>query len=165
MSQKSGTAYKLKLSTPLPSQQLVLTVTEKKTQLINLICEQVKNKALSIPANEEEPNLKLLITGSSRVPQEICSGVVVNRINVKTTHEEADVIIPQQMVDAVSQGAKTIIVICDDTDVFVLLLHYYLLRKLTCCLLMEGTSAAERTVTDIAATMKQEGHDGPVTLT
>ena len=52
-------------------------------------------------------------------------------------------------------GAKTIIIICDDTDVFVLLLHYYLLRKLTCCLLMEGTSAAERTVIDIAATMKK----------
>ena len=57
------------------------------------------------------------------------------------------------MVYAVSQGAKTIIVICDDTDVFVLLLYYYLLRKLTCCLLMEETISAERTVIDIAATV------------
>ena len=39
MSQKSGTAHKLKLSTPLPSQQLVLTVTENKAQLIDMICE------------------------------------------------------------------------------------------------------------------------------
>ena len=120
-----------------------------------MICEQIKNKALSIPANEEEFNHKLLITGSSEVSQEICSGVVVDKIDLKTTHEEADVIIPQQMVYAISQGAKTIIVICDDTDVFVHLLHYYLLRKLTCCLLMEGTSAAERTVIDRAATMKK----------
>ena len=80
---------------------------------------------------------------------------MVDRIDLKTTHEEADVIIPQQMVYAASQGAKTIIVICDDTDVFVLLFHYYLLRKLTCCLFMEGTSAVERTVIDIAATMKK----------
>ena len=108
-----------------------------------MIREQVKNKALNISANEEEFNHKLLITGSSEVPQEIRSGVVVDRIDLKTTHEEADVIIPQQMVYAVSQGAKTIIVICDDTDVFVLLLHYYLLRKLTWCLLMEGTNAAD----------------------
>ena len=154
MSQKSGTAHKLKLSTPLPLQQLVLTVTENKAQLIDMICEQVKIKALSIPANKEF-NHNLLVIGSSEVPQEICSGVVVDRIDLKTTYEEADVIIPQQMVYAVSQGAKTIIVICDDTDVCVLLLHYYLLRKLTCCLLMEGTSAAERTVIDIAATMKK----------
>ena len=131
MSQKSGTAHKLKFSTPLPSQQLVLTVTENEAQLIDMICEQVKNEALSTPANKEEFNHKLLITGSSEVPQEICSGVVVDRIDLKTTHEEADVIIPQQMVYAVSQGAKTIIVICDDTDVFVLLLHNYLLRKLS----------------------------------
>ena len=119
-----------------------------------MICEQVKNKALSFPANEEEFNHKLLITGSSEVPQEICSGVVVDRIDLKTTHGEADVIIPQQMVYAVSQGAKTIIVICDDTDVVAILLHYYLLSKLTCCLLMEGTSAAERIVIDITATNK-----------
>ena len=85
MSQKSGTAQKLKLSTPLPSQQLVITITENKAQLINMICEQVKNKALSIPSNEEEFNHKLLITGSSEVPQEICSGVVVDRIDLKTT--------------------------------------------------------------------------------
>ena len=155
MSKKSGTAHKFKLSTPLPSQQLVFTVTENKAQLIDMICEQVKNKALSIPANEEEFSHKLLITGSSAVPQEICSGVSIDRTDLKTTHEEADVIIPQQVGDAVLQGAKTILVFCDDTDVFVLLLHCYLLRKLTCCLMMEGTSATERTVIDLAATVKR----------
>ena len=41
MSQKSGTTHKLKLSTSLPSQQLVLTVTENKAQLTDMICEQV----------------------------------------------------------------------------------------------------------------------------
>ena len=82
---KSGTANKLKLSTPLTSQQLVLTVTENKAQLIDKICEQAKNKALSIPANEKEFNHKLLITSSSEVPQEICSGDVVDRIDLKTT--------------------------------------------------------------------------------
>ena len=97
MSQKSDTAHKLKLSTPLPLQQLVLTITEKKAQLIDMINE-VKNKALSIPANEEKFNHKLLITGSSEVPQEILSGVAVDTVDFKTTHEEADVIILQQMI-------------------------------------------------------------------
>lgn len=120
-----------------------------------MICEQVKNKALSIPANEEEFNYKLLITGSSEVPQEICSGVVIDRIDLKTTHEEADAIISQKVVYAVSFGAKTILLICDDTDVFILLLHYYLLRKLTCCLLVEGTSATKGTVKGSVATVKK----------
>ena len=39
----------LKLSTLLISQQLILTATENKAQLIDMICEQVKNRALSIP--------------------------------------------------------------------------------------------------------------------
>ena len=56
MSQIFDTARKLKLSTPLLSQQLVLTVTENKAQPIY---KQVKNKDLSIPANEEEFNQKL----------------------------------------------------------------------------------------------------------
>ena len=56
MSQKFDTARKLKLSTPLLSQQLVLTVTENTAQPIY---KQVKNKDLSIPANEEEFNQKL----------------------------------------------------------------------------------------------------------
>ena len=38
-------------------------------------------------------------------------------------HEEADVIIIQQMVKASESGVKRINIGCEDTDVFVLLLH------------------------------------------
>ena len=97
---------------------------------------------------------RLLITGSSEIPQQISSGVLSARCDMATSQEEADVIIPQQVCYAASHGATTIIVICDDTDVFLLLLHYYFVQNLTCNLFMGGTSA-ERSVVDIAATVRK----------
>ena len=42
-------------------------------------------------------------------------GVLIQRQDLRTSHEEADVIIAQQAVYAVSQGVKTVSVVCDDT--------------------------------------------------
>jgi SpoU rRNA methylase family enzyme len=39
-------------------------------------------------------------------------------------HEEADVIITQQIAKAAQSGVKRIKVVCEDTDVYVLLLFY-----------------------------------------
>lgn len=151
---QSVSGHKLRLSTPLPAQHTILTVTENKVQLIDIICEQLQEKARNIPATDASFNHRLMITGSSQAPSEIHMGVLIVRNDLRTSHEEADVIIPQQVVYAASQGATTITVVCDDTDVFVLLLHYYNLKKITCSLLMQGTSAG-RTVIDIAATWKK----------
>ena len=43
---------------------------------------------------------------------------------MKTTHEETDVIIPQQMQKVMDDGYRNVKVICDDTDALVLLLHF-----------------------------------------
>ena len=61
-------------------------------------------------------------------------------------HEEADVIIPHQVVYMTSLGCCSIKVISDDTDVFVLLVHYYTEKKLTSTLLMEPTSQGRSSV-------------------
>lgn len=140
-------AYKLTHETPLPKQSTVFTNTENKVQLINLICEDLTQKALTYTGSSKS----LMITGSSDVPLEIQMGVPVSRYDIRTSHEEADVIITQQAVYAATQGAKCVKVICDDTDVFVLLLHFYSLTKLSSMMLMEGTSG-ERTMVDIGAT-------------
>ncbi|KAH3755283.1 hypothetical protein DPMN_189974 [Dreissena polymorpha] len=82
----------------------------------------------------------------------------MDRVDLRTTHEEADVIIPRQVVMAIEEGAVCVKVICDDTDVFVLLLHVYLTIHLTCTVLMKGTSA-DRTIVDIGATtQKNKAH-------
>ena len=52
-------------------------------------------------------------------------GIVIERKDLELTHEEADVIIPKQVVHAATQGSTCIKVINDDTDVFILLVHYY----------------------------------------
>lgn len=46
---------------------------------------------------------------------EILKGATIQREDLETTHEEADVTIPQQVVDAVTRGSKCIKVICDGT--------------------------------------------------
>ncbi len=124
------------LSSPLPPQDVALTVTKNKIQLIDMICDEL----VSSVALLNLPN-SFVVTGKSPIPTEVCSGLQIIRPDLKTMHEEADVIIPNQVVYLASLGCCTIKVISDDTDVFVLLLvHYYADKKLTSTLVMEQTS-------------------------
>ncbi len=148
---KAHTGHKLRTTTPLPSQQTILTTTENKVQLIDILCEQIQEKAKDLPRDDDAFNHRLLITGSGTSPTEVRMGVVITRTDMRTTHEEADVIIAQQMVCAATESSSCITIVSDDTDVFVLLLHFYQLKHLTCTLLMQGTSS-QRTVVDIGAT-------------
>ena len=72
----------------------------------------------------------MVITGKEPVPIEITNGIEHQRHDIKTTHEEADVIIVQQVVHLASARVTNIRVICDDTDVFLLLVHFYHQEKL-----------------------------------
>ena len=74
------------------------------------------------------------------MPTEICSGLQVLRPDLMIMHEEADVIIPNQVVYLANIGFCGIKVISDDTDVFVLLVHCYTDKNLTATLIMEHTS-------------------------
>ena len=149
--QPASRRHRLTPSTPLPAQSVVLTVTVNKKQIIGTICEQLRKKGKTHEATMKH---SLLVTGSSSIPVEIFKGVAIERRDLETTHEEADVIIPRQVVDAATQGSKCIKVICDDTDVFILLIPYYQQCSLTCIVLMEGTSRM-RAVIEIGATAKQ----------
>ena len=94
------------------------------------------------------------MTGAKAVPQEIHTGVFINRQDLCTTLENADVIILQQLIYAATQGVDNMTVVCDDKDVFVLILHYHYHKKLTCYMMMEATNK-ERSIIDIAATVKK----------
>ncbi|KAK3883332.1 hypothetical protein Pcinc_012368 [Petrolisthes cinctipes] len=86
---------------------------------------------------------------------QICSGIKTPRYDMRTTHEEADVILVQQAIIIATQVKPTCIkVVSDDTDVFILLLYYYRMTNMTCKLLMEGTSSL-RTTANIGATVKR----------
>ena len=145
--------HKLSLQTPLPPQKVVLTVTENKIQLIDIICEQLVE---IYQAEHVQDAHRLVITGKKVVPVEVFKGIAINRNDFKTFHEEADVIIVQQMLELATNGISCISILCDDTDAFALLLYYYVHCHLTCTLTMESTSSNRMSV-DIAATSKKHG--------
>ena len=87
------------------------------------------------------------------------SEALVQRSDLKTTHEETDAIIPQQVVALADMGCKTINVICDDIDVFVLLAHYFSEENLPVSLIMESTIRSQSSI-DIGATVAK--HSGIV---
>ena len=58
------------------------------------------------------------------------SKTLVQRIDLNTTHEEADGIIPQQVMALADVGCKTINIICD--DVYVLLANYIAVEAFQC---------------------------------
>ena len=62
---------------------------------------------------------------------EICDGSVLERPDLPTTHEEADVKNLQQVIHLTNS---------DKNNIPVLLLHYYNKKHLTCNLLMIGTN-------------------------
>ena len=152
---EAATEYKLTVNASLPQQQVVLSVTKNKVQLIDLMCEELQQ------LDDVSLNTSLVITGRFPVPIEVRSDALVQLFDLKTTHEEADVIIPKQVVELADMGCKTINVICDDTYVFVLLAHYFAEESLTVSLIMESTSTSRsRSSIDIGATVAK--HSGIV---
>ena len=87
------------------------------------------------------------------------SKALVHIIDLNTTHEEADGIIPQQVLALADIGRKIINAICDDKYVFVLLAHYFAEESLSVSLIMESTSGSRSSI-DIGATVAK--HSGIV---
>ena len=89
----------------------------------------------------------IIITACDEVPMESCisCGVIIQCTDMKTTHEEADVIIVQQVIMA-AETKTCITAVCADTDGFVLQSYYYLMQSFDCKIYMEE----KRNVIDIA---------------
>ena len=84
---------------------------------------------------------KLVVTGLNDTPIQIHNGVVTELILLKTSHEEADVIMINQLLWVVttSSTTKSVKVICDDTDVFALLIHYVHTENIENTIIMQAT--------------------------
>ena len=97
----------------------------------------------------------LVITGSDETPIEITAGSFIQREDLRTTHEEADVIMVQQCYKLILNGGSTIIkIISDDTDVFSLACNFFPVERSDVTVLMEPTNSS-RVVTDIGATVQK----------
>ena len=141
------------MTAPLPQQQVVLSVTKNKVQLIDLVYETLQK------LDDERLKTSLGITGRYPVLMKVRSKALVQRIDLNMTHEEAVGIIPQQVMALADVGCKTINVICDDTDVYVLLAHYIAVESLSVSLIMDPISHIRSSI-DIGATVAK--HSGIV---
>ena len=108
--------YQLQPEMELPARDVFMKVTENKVQLIQLIIEKFKSSTVEINCR-----IKIVITGKDPIPFEISNGVIKNRPDLMTTQEKAYTILIHQVS---VMGPGNAVVICDDTDVFVLLLHF-----------------------------------------
>ena len=148
---EASRVHLLNLDTPLPSQKVVLTVSDNKKQLIDIICSELtENKIFH---HGYTRNKTLVITGSCNTPVEIRKGVVIYREDISTSHEEADCIIVQQAVMVSKENKLGVSIVANDTDVLLLILHHYLQQKLTNCMLMESPINC-RPVIDIRGTVR-----------
>ena len=83
-------SYVLTLDTPLPSKEMTLKSTRTKIQLINVICNELLDHF-----TESRFQKPLIVTRQDDVPTYTHNGLQKKRQDMKTTHEEAYVIITQ----------------------------------------------------------------------
>ena len=77
----------------------------------------------------------LIITGD-QLPFHITSGTITRPEELRSAHEEADLIIAKHTIHLSKAGVSPISVLCEDTDVLVLLMHYYHFENLSADLRM-----------------------------
>ena len=124
--EQASRVYTLRCTARLPPQRVVLTVTTNKDQLIALIIEDLVSHKADFQKH------KLVVTGRDPVPVETANGCVNKHQDMATTQEEGDTLILQQ-VSRVDDG--TVLVVSDDTDIFVLL-YFCHQGSLSCKVLM-----------------------------
>ena len=112
-------SHNLSLSSPLQAKEIAMRVADTKQQLIEIgRNDLIKN----IPAKSN----KRIITAQAQAPEQVQLGVHIIRDDLKSTQEEADVIIPYQVSEAIVDGKKSIKVICEEIVSALLCLCYNL---------------------------------------
>ena len=95
-------------------------MTLNKKQLIEIITEELLHRMqeLLLPSS-------LVVTGIADTPDEVRQGIQIERSDLHTTHEEADIILPHQFVQFASNTKKILKVISNNPDVLVLITYHY----------------------------------------
>jgi hypothetical protein len=129
--------HHLTLTTPLSARDAVLKNYTNKAQLNTLICEQILCDKEFL--QNETQDHKLVVTGDKSVPTQVSKGCKSSRLDLASTHEEADIFITQQAIHIAKEDPESrVCVVCDDTDVFALLLFFYLSEKLESSMTMQS---------------------------
>ena len=100
---------------------------------------------------------KLVVTGQDPCPVELFKGIGIQRQDLINHHEEADVIVTSQAMYVASVEHKSVGVVADDTDIYILLLYHYKIQQLASPMIMIPTKQG-RTATDIGLTSEKLGN-------
>ena len=92
---------------------------------------------------------------------EIHKGLIIKRRDMEVHHEEADLVIINQMLHAVPQSNQ-VRIIADDADIFVLAIHHHPINS-NCKITMESLTS-EAKVIDISLTIQQHKNIVPCLL-
>ena len=136
--------YNLHPSTKMPTQDAILTVTENKKQLIDLIVKDLLQ-------HKEEILSNLIVTGRDSTPIEIDMNTAIERHDLKVMHEEADSTI---IFLIFKSNLPQVLVIADDADIFVLQCHFVFPRDITSKVYMD-TPKKESKLIDINASVEK----------
>ena len=143
--------FQLSSNSSLPPQEQVLKVPENKRQLIQIIVDTLISEGI-IPGGYHN---RLIVTGQDDTPVEIAPNhVVIQRHDLRTTHEEADIIVVAQAIYAAKEEKKYVTVVADDTDVYLLLLHHYNEHSLDIRMKLEPTQIMRASI-DVKASVHQ----------
>ena len=95
----AGHLHHIVLQSPISPGSVSFTIIGSKVQLIDVMC-------YNLPAHFQEHlcSNKLIIAGANAVPYEITVGVHIKRYDMHNSHEEADVIIVNQVLSSARQG-------------------------------------------------------------
>ena len=87
--------YKLTPEIPAPAKPVILTNTKNKIQLNAMLVEGLLYPDYYTKATQRHT---LMIAGVSDVPVEIVGGVQIDRHDLCSTHEVADIVITQRVI-------------------------------------------------------------------
>ncbi|KAG1662134.1 hypothetical protein GQR58_021089 [Nymphon striatum] len=118
--------------------------SKNKVQLIDLIMADL------IEHKETFQQHTLFVTGSDPVPVEIENGRVGMRVDMTTMQKKSDTLIIQQVAHVTD---STVLVVADDTDIFILLLYFCHRGDISCKVLVVSPVQG-RAVLDINAAVE-----------
>ena len=105
-------SHTLNKTSPLPSKEVTLRVTKTKVQLTEIVKADLMEN-LPVFSN------KFIITSKQDIPAQLHFGRQSERQDLITTQEETDVIIPHQVLGAITDHSKSSIkVCCEETRCF-----------------------------------------------
>ena len=116
---------------------------ENKSDLARFLTEIIVTKGTDLPQQCE------LVTGGGLYCATHARSTMRSEVKLQGNHEEADTRLVLHSCEAVSQGYKSVLVICRDTDVMLLLVHFIPAQTAEVCMI-SGT-AKKRTCYPIHA--------------